>query len=161
MRCKTLDDEAKVRYGTVCLNLTLRRATPGLRISPLAAQARPQALHRDLAPLGPLRIMGVSVDRMPQFWQVLCGAPCDWLFLLGKTNACCCCCSCCCCCCSCSCCCCSSTAGVVPLSLSRLSAWLCKADTAARFRIVTDASENVLGSFGTSDDGWSDPRSGV
>jgi hypothetical protein len=36
----------------------------------LFAHIRPQALQRDLGPAGPRRIAGVSLELMPQFWQL-------------------------------------------------------------------------------------------
>ena len=38
--------------------------------STLFAHIRPQALQRDLGPAGPRRIAGVSLELMPQFWQL-------------------------------------------------------------------------------------------
>ena len=36
----------------------------------LFAHISPQALHRDLGPAGPRRIMGVESLPVPQFWQL-------------------------------------------------------------------------------------------
>jgi len=65
-----LSFESPVLLGLAGCCRVILGACRGLLRVPLFAHIRPQALQRDLGPAGPRRIAGVSLELMPQFWQL-------------------------------------------------------------------------------------------